>query len=107
MVRMLYIFNKEYFNPIFFNFKFSKPGVAMFSLDSFPPWARIDSGALCAANTRFSNYKYSNTNTNTQIQIQIHKYKYTCLHAHPLPSLIETNTLEALLTTELPSPIVG
>merc|ERR1712061_523993 len=27
-------------------------GVAMFSLDSFPPWARIDSGALCAANTR-------------------------------------------------------
>ena len=24
----------------------------MFSLDSFPPWARIDSGAMCAANTR-------------------------------------------------------
>ena len=69
MVGMLYIFNKEYFN-YFFNFNFSKPGVAMFSLDSFPPWARIDSGALCAANTRFLNYKYTKykyTNTNTLV----------------------------------------
>merc|ERR1719192_366074 len=48
-------------------------GVAMFSLDSFPPWARIDSCAMCAAN----------------------------------PSLLQMDTLEAMLTTDLPSPIVG
>jgi len=48
-------------------------GVAMFSLDSYPPWARIDNGAFCAANA----------------------------------SLMQTNTLEALVTTELPSPIIG
>ena len=82
MVGILYIFNKEYFNcenhNYFFNFNFSKPGVAMFSLDSFPPWARIDSGALCAANTRFLNYKYTNTNT----QIQIQKYEHTNTNTH-------------------------
>ena len=83
----------------------------MFSLDSYPPWARIDNGAFCAANTRFVKVLFIILVSILFIVLAtilsnlfiILKFILTNF----LLSLMQTNSLEALVTTELPSPIIG
>ena len=87
----------------------------MFSLDSYPPWARIDNGAFCAANTRFVKVLFIILVSILFIVLAtilsnlfiILKFILKFILTNLLLSLMQTNTLEALVTTELPSPIIG